>query len=548
MTRIRYQGRTFDCRDGETVLDTLLRHGESPSFSCRNGSCLVCLQRCVRGEIPERSQRALRDNLRRGGYFLPCKCVPTGDLDLAPPRDADLFSRAVVHAKERVADDVCRLVLESATALYYHAGQFVNLRSPGGLVRSYSLASLPAEDDFLELHVKRIPGGAMSTWIFDELAEGDELDFQGPIGRCYYVPGTQDQDLLLIANGTGGAPLVGIVRDALHVGHRARIRLFHGSRTASGLYLHETFIRLAATHAAFEYVPCVSGPDVPPGFVRGRAHEVALARFSDLRGWRVFVAGLPALVAEVEATAVRMGAHPSEIRADPFAGPAAANVHSSPPDAALARSEPAAQIAEGTTGRTPSAPTEPDHEMWDALDRGDRLVAILTEFYTEVFDDPLLAPYFRGVTKDRVIGQVFSFMRDVLTGTKHYFGMRPRTAHHWMVISDELFDHRERRMEACLRRHGLPEPLVQRWRRFEESFRSDIVKAAPWKLVIDGIERPLDGFGELELTVGTLCDGCQRAVDTGERVRYHLRLGLTYCSQCTQPDQRVDLTPEEQRP
>ena len=186
--------------------------------------------------------------------------------------------------------------------------------------------------------------------------------------------------------------------------------------------------------------------------------------------------------------------------------------------------------------------------MWDALDRGERLVAILTEFYTNVFDDSVLAPYFRGITKDRLIGQVFSFMRDVFTGEKHYFGMRPRTAHHWMVISDEIFDYRERMMEACLRRHGLAEHLIQRWRRFEESFRSDIVKATPWKLVVDGIERPLDGFGELDLTVGTLCDGCQRAVESGERVRYHLRLGLTYCTDCTKSEARDIPSPQEQRP
>ena len=43
---------------------------------------------------------------------------------------------------------------------------------------------------------------------------------------------------------------------------------------------------------------------------------------------------------------------------------------------------------------------------------------------------------------------------------------------------------------------------------------------------------PLDGFGEEELLAGTMCDGCERAVEPGERVRYHLRLGLTYCPDC----------------
>lgn len=164
MVTIRYEGRDFDCREGESVLDALLRQGQSPPFSCRSGSCLVCLQRAVEGEPTEASQRALRPSLRRLGYFLPCKCKSKTSLTLAPPRPADLFNRAVVAHKE-MRGDVCVLRLESATLLYYHAGQFVNLRREDGLTRAYSLASLPTEDEFLELHVKRLGGGAMSEWI-----------------------------------------------------------------------------------------------------------------------------------------------------------------------------------------------------------------------------------------------------------------------------------------------------------------------------------------------------------------------------------------------
>jgi len=516
--RIRYEGHDFECRDGETVLDALLRHGQNPPFSCRSGSCLVCLQRCVAGSATDASQRALKSSLQRAGYFLPCKCKPAEDMELAPPRAADLFTRAVIQRKRLLARDVCELQLETATSLYYHAGQFVNVRRTDGLTRSYSLASLPTEDEHLTLHVKRLAGGAMTSWIFDELAEGDEVELQGPNGRCYYVPGSQDQDLLLIGNGTGVAPLVGIVRDALHVGHRAWIRLFHGSRSAEGLYLHEELTRLEHAHPNFDYVPCVSGPDIPDGMVRGRAHHVAFAHCTEVRHWRVFAAGLPQLVAEVESLALRAGVDPTHIHTDPYI---------------VRNVEPPTPVAEGTAGRARAPATSADREMWQALGEGTLLAEILTDFYTRVFEDAVLAPYFRGVTKERLIGQVFSFMRDAFAGERLYFGMRPRTAHHWMVISDEIFDHRERLMETCLREHGLPEHLVQRWRRFEEGFRADIVKDTPWKLVIDGIEMPLDGFGEEELSVGTLCDGCERAVDAGERVRYHLRLGLTYCAQCT---------------
>lgn len=176
-----------------------------------------------------------------------------------------------------------------------------------------------------------------------------------------------------------------------------------------------------------------------------------------------------------------------------------------------------------------------DPELWRALGEGTRLREILEDFYARVFEDEVLAPYFRGVTRERLVGQVFSFMRDALTGERQYFGMQPRTAHHWMVISDEIFDHREALMEDTLRRHGLSEPLVQRWRLLEESFRGDVVKEVPWPLVLDGVEMPLEGFGEADLEVGTMCDGCGRAIEAGEHVRYHLRLGSTYCRGCGAP-------------
>jgi NAD(P)H-flavin reductase/ferredoxin/truncated hemoglobin YjbI len=540
MSRIVYEGRTYESREGEKVLDALLRHGQSPPFSCRNGSCLVCLQRCVRGAPTEASQRALRPSLRKAGYFLPCRCVPSGDIEMAPPRSADLFSPAVVQDK-RIVGDVCRLFVEPATSVYYHAGQFVNVRRPDGLTRSYSLASLPTEDSYLELHVKRLPGGAMSEWIFDQLRVGDEIDFHGPNGGCYYVPGSQDQNLLLVANGTGAAPLYGVLRDALHVGHQGRICFFHGSRTARGLYLHDELAAVARAHPSFSYVPCVSGDEVPPGYARGRADRLALERCRDLHGWRVFVAGLPQMVATVQREALRAGCAPSEIHADPY-------------DTREAQAA-EAETAEGSSGHSP--PTDADPEMWEALGRGELLRAILWDFYTAVFDDALLAPYFRGVTKDRLVGQVYSFMRDVFTGQKSYFGMRPRTAHHWMVISDQIFDHREQMMEACLSRHGVPEHLVRRWRKIEEAYRRDIVKSTPWKLVLDGVEMPLDGFGEEQLSVGTICDGCQRPIEAGERATYHLRLGLTYCTECARagvaqpsPSERPTQRPsrlEEQR-
>jgi truncated hemoglobin YjbI len=175
---------------------------------------------------------------------------------------------------------------------------------------------------------------------------------------------------------------------------------------------------------------------------------------------------------------------------------------------------------------------DPDAEMWAALMEGRLLRRILEDFYGEVFRDARLAPFFAKITKDRAIDKQYEFLRDKFTGTRDYFGDRPRNAHHWMVISDELFDYREELLAAHARAAGLEERFIRRWRALDERFRKQIVKARPIPKKIRGRPLPLEGFEELTLSVGALCDGCQREIDVGERVRFHVRTGATFCRKC----------------
>ena len=516
MPKLNYQSRDYDNRAGETVLDTALRNGLPIPFSCRSGICQVCLQRCTAGELPEEAQHGLKPELRAKGYFLPCRCLPVADMAIAPPCESDLYTSAVVSAKRLLAPDIVQLLLEPAGGFSARAGQFINLRALDGTARSYSLAANPETDYFLELHVKRMPGGRLSNWILDELQPGDTVEIQGPQGRGYYAASHRAQPLLLIATGTGLAPLLGTARDALANGHGGEIFLYHGSRHPQGLYLREALLELSAHHQNFHYTGCLSGPERVDGTVSGRAHEVALSLHEQLRGWRVHLAGRPEMVRAAEALALRAGAAPGDVFADPFE--------------LTDRRRQQRAGAEATTGRR--AEPAPDPEMWQALGEGALLNRILSDFYTQVFADLRLAPYFRGVTRQRLIEKVYSFMHQIFTGTKCYFGDRPRNAHHWMVIPDELFDHRERLMTDTLARYGLAPHLIERWHAIEESFRPDIVKDRPWPRVVGGVELPVDGYGEVVLEVGSICDGCQTELGAGTAVRYHLRLGTTYCRQC----------------
>lgn len=173
-----------------------------------------------------------------------------------------------------------------------------------------------------------------------------------------------------------------------------------------------------------------------------------------------------------------------------------------------------------------------DPELWSALDEGRLLRQILEDFYGRVYEDERLAPFFEGVTRDHAVGKQYSFLMDIFTGQRVYFGHRPRNAHHWMVISDDLFDYREDLLMRCMRQHGLPESFCLRWRRVDEVFRKQIVKAAPIPRKIGGVSLPLEGYDEIELAIGTLCDGCSAELVEGGRVMAHVRTGKTYCLTC----------------
>lgn len=318
MAKLTWGGAVFDANDGETVLDVLLRQGVELPSSCRKGVCQTCILRSTDVPPPARAQEGLKPTLRAQGYFLPCMCPVSSDMTIAAPRDADVFGRAVVVEKQTLGGDVCRLRLEPATALYYHAGQFVNLRRADGLSRSYSLASVPHADPLLELHVRRMKHGLMSSWIWGELAVGDAIDMYGPSGSCFYLPGREQGDLLLVGTGTGLAPLVGIARDALLSGHRGRVHLFHGSATFAGLYLHTELRALEARFPSFRYTPCLDGEAPPADCARGRANDIAFATHPKLDGVRVFLCGAPEMVRSAKKTAYLAGAAIADIYADPF--------------------------------------------------------------------------------------------------------------------------------------------------------------------------------------------------------------------------------------
>ena len=322
MSLVRMDGAQYQLHDGETVLNGLLRHGVAASHSCMAGVCGSCMMRAVAGSVPSKAQAGLKDSWRIQGYFLACACVPEEDLDIAVP-GAEFRFEAVIRELTPLSDDVLRASVVCQTPMDFRAGQYVTVARRDGLARSYSIASLP-EDGALDLHIRRIPNGRMSTWFHTEARKGDRVTVAGPCGECFYVAGQQQQPLLLVGTGTGLAPLYGILRDALRQGHNGPVHLLHGALHRGGLYLVEELRELARNHAQFRYTPAVLRGDVEDGFVVGALDRIIAERFPDLSGWRGFVCGDPSLVASLKKQLFLAGMASRDIHADAFI-PAAAS-------------------------------------------------------------------------------------------------------------------------------------------------------------------------------------------------------------------------------
>ena len=317
MPTITLDDQRYKCDPEQTLLDTLLAQNVVVPYGCQQGVCQSCLMNCLDGTPPGEAQVGLNDAQLALGQFLACQCYPEQDMQVCLPVHSQLIPATVV-SKQRLTDEIIRLTLKTDAPLAFHAGQFVNLQRDDGLLRSYSIANLPNDENLLEFHIRKLTDGQFSQWAYHDLKEGDKLDVHSPQGHCFYTPGKSEQHLLLIGTGTGLAPLAGIIADALAHQHSGLIHLFHGSQHAGGLYLVETMRQLASQYENVNYTACVSRAPAPDGFAQGRANELALETYPDLKGWRVYLCGHPDMVKITQQKAFLAGAKMRDIYADAF--------------------------------------------------------------------------------------------------------------------------------------------------------------------------------------------------------------------------------------
>ena len=302
---IRPSNHIFTVNAGETILEAALREGYVIAYGCRNGACGTCKGKVVAGEVDYGSyqEHALPESDRRMGMALFCQARPLGDLaiecrEIGAARDIQIRTLPCrVQQMEHVARDVMvlRLKLPANERLQFLAGQYIDILMKDGRRRSLSMANSPHDDHLLELHLRNY-GGPFSNYVFTRLKEKDILRFEGPLGT-FFLREDSDKPIVLLASGTGFAPIKAIVEYAFYKGIRRAMTLYWGGRVRSDLYMNGLAERWRRDHGIV-YVPVLSEARAEDEWTgrKGFVHRAAMEDFPDLSGHQVYACGAPVMV------------------------------------------------------------------------------------------------------------------------------------------------------------------------------------------------------------------------------------------------------------
>jgi propane monooxygenase reductase subunit len=325
-------GESYECADGESILDGALRNGFFLKYGCRHGGCGTCKVALTDGDVEaEGSSFAVSSGERADGILLACSSRPTADCTIdvdAMELTEDEFRagdqvttfEVEVAGLERLTHDTraLRLALRSPTAIPFTAGQFVNVVLPGTAeVRSYSLANAPDDTHLMDLVVKLLPGGAFSALLQSGLHIGDRLTVHGPLGELRLR--LSHRKVLMVAGGSGLAPFLSMLRNLERRNRSREIDLVFGARTRADLYFVDELERLVAALTGVRFVPTLSEPDRAPwNGERGLVTEVIARRYTSLDGYDAYLAGPPAMIEATIPVLTGLGVRPANVHFDAF--------------------------------------------------------------------------------------------------------------------------------------------------------------------------------------------------------------------------------------
>jgi CDP-4-dehydro-6-deoxyglucose reductase len=325
-------GKTFQANTTDSILDCALQANIQLEHSCKNGRCGACKAPAQGKSRVLMDEIGLNEQERQSGHILTCCRAAEGPLTLDIEDLPELAGHPPklipcrIEALTPVSADVLNVVLRTPpnNPLKFLAGQHISLISPTGIKRSYSLANAPRADHKLELHIKRVEGGAFSQYWFEQAKVNDLLRLNGPLGTFFLrTPKPHIQHLVLLATGTGMAPIKAMMewieQQALLGQSIQTIRLYFGGRTAKDLSWSPP--EAWQQHPHFNHTACLSREAVAhttQGYVQTIYAQHIQENNLKLANTAVYACGSNAMIQAARHTLTEFGLPSHQFYADAF--------------------------------------------------------------------------------------------------------------------------------------------------------------------------------------------------------------------------------------
>jgi CDP-4-dehydro-6-deoxyglucose reductase, E3 len=304
---LKPSGHSFEVTEGQSILQAGLDAGFMMPYSCRTGVCRTCRGTLREGKVDYGAVHPtyLPDSDKAKGYALLCQAKPLSDVIVEVHEltgMAGIRPRLIpcrVEKIERPAPDVAILDLRLPMNENFRflAGQYIDILLKDAKRRSYSIANPPRPEGVtaLQVHVRHTPGGLFTDRVFSTLKERELLRFEGPLGT-FFLREESDRPIVMVASGTGFAPIKAMCENALERGMKRPITLYWGCRAKRDLYLLD--VPASWKHEGFKFIPVLSDP-TPECQWTGRTgfvHRAVMQDFPHLSGVQVYACGAPVMV------------------------------------------------------------------------------------------------------------------------------------------------------------------------------------------------------------------------------------------------------------
>jgi Na+-transporting NADH:ubiquinone oxidoreductase subunit F len=278
-----------------------------PSACGGRGSCAYCKVQVTEGggpvgpvEAPYLASEEEKDQVR-----LSCQVKVRNDLHIVIPEELFLVKRfsGIVERKRPLTYDIVelRIKLEEPKVIDFMAGQYVQLESEeykgrDAVMRAYSISSPPSDKEHIELMIRKVPNGIMTTWVFDYLQEGHKIHLSGPYGQ--FCLSQTDAPMVFIAGGSGMAPIWSMLRDMKENGLQRPTTYFFGALTQKDLFYVDEMKKLEAELPWFKFVPALSNEPEDSDWdgERGLITDVVAKHYPDVSLHEGYLCGSPGMI------------------------------------------------------------------------------------------------------------------------------------------------------------------------------------------------------------------------------------------------------------